>query len=121
MGLEDERLRELDHLIRAAHAEVGTLQFLLINAHERGINPAELGMHIANLGRQISLWECERRLFQRCIAESVQPVTDAPHHGESVRKSPRDRTVAPSRRAPSLEKSKSRQQTPEHLLGLLCV
>ena len=118
MGSEDERLRELDHLIRAAHAELGTLQFLLINAHERGINPAELGMRIANLGRQISLWECERRLFQRRIAESVQPETDAPHYRECVRESPRDRAVALSRRAPSLEKSNS---SPEHLLGLLCI
>lgn len=114
MGSEDERLQELDRLIRAAHAELGTLQFLLINAHEREINPAGLGMRIADLGRQISLWERERRLFQRRIAESAQPETDSLHHSESVHKSSGDRALS------SLKKSNSRQQTHEHLFGLLC-
>jgi len=42
MSPETERFRELDRLIRTAHAELGTLQLHLIAAHERQLNPAEL-------------------------------------------------------------------------------
>jgi len=64
---ENERLRELDQLIRAGYAEVGRLQLLLINAQERELDPAELAIQIANLGRQVSAWESERRLFNRRV------------------------------------------------------
>lgn len=67
MSSENERLRELDQLIRAGYAEVGRLQLLLINAQERELDPAELAIQIANLGRQVSAWESERRLFNRRV------------------------------------------------------
>jgi hypothetical protein len=60
MRQKKERLSELEGLIRAAHAEIGTLQFLLISAYENGLDPGELGIQIADLGRQISAWEKER-------------------------------------------------------------
>jgi len=65
MGSESERLKELGQLIRAGYAEVGRLQLLLINAQEHKLDPAELATQIANLGRQVSAWESERRLFNR--------------------------------------------------------
>ncbi len=72
---ETERSSELDHLIRTAHAELGTLQICLIAAHERQLNPAELGVRIANLGRRISAWKHERRFLRQCISELSTPIT----------------------------------------------
>jgi hypothetical protein len=112
MGSENGRLRELDHLIRAAHAELGTLQFLLINAHERKLNPAELGIRIANLGHHISVWKRERDFFSRHIPESSQPAIDPSQNNGSVPESPH------SRRPASLKKSNSRHQIREQAVSL---
>lgn len=78
MHSEIEKSRELDSWIRAAHAELGTLQILLINAHERELNPSELGLHIANLGRQISKWKHERLLLSSHSSECAQPAAIFP-------------------------------------------
>ena len=116
MGSANERLREFDHLIRAAHAELGTLQFLLINAHKQALNPAELGIRIANLGHQISVWKRERDVFSRHIPESAQPAIDPSQNNGSVPESARSRCSA------SRKKSNSRHHTRERAvsLDLLC-
>jgi hypothetical protein len=116
MGLANERLREFDHLIRTAHAELGTLQFLLINAHKQALNPAELGIRIAHLGHQISVWERERDIFSRHIPESAQPAIDPSQNNGSAPESTR------SRRPATLKKSNSRHQIHEQAvsLDLLC-
>lgn len=72
MRSQIEKYRELGALIRTAHAELGTLQFHLIEAHERELNPAELGVHIANLGRQISAWKGEQvSLFRHFVGKET--------------------------------------------------
>jgi hypothetical protein len=116
MGSANERLREFDHLIRVAHAELGTLQFLLINAHKQALNPAELGIRIAHLGHQISVWKRERDAFSRHISESAQPAIDPSQNNGSVPESARSRCSA------SRKKSNSRHQTRERAvsLDLLC-
>ena len=116
MNSANERLREFDRLIRTAHAELGTLQFLLLNAHERELNPAELGIRIATLGHQISVWKRERDFFSRHISEFAQPAMDPSQNNGSVPES------AHSRRPASLKKSNSRHQIHEQAvsLDLLC-
>lgn len=118
MSSDNERLRELDQLIRAAHAELGTLQFLLINAYERELNPAELGMHIANLGQQMYAWERERRRLPRQISEAVQPATVSPQDSELAPKPPRSKDAVRSRRAVSLKRTNSRHQTSDSAISL---
>jgi len=117
MSSENERLRELDQLIRAAHAELGTLQFLLISAHERELNPAELGIHIANLGRQVSEWESERRHFYRRAHELAQQ-TVLTNHNELAQEVPREGNTARPRRAASLKKSNSLRPSPDQAVPL---
>jgi len=68
MSPEIERLRELGSLMRAAHADLGALQIQLPEAHERKLNPAQLGIHIADLGRQISGWRREQKSLSRRIS-----------------------------------------------------
>lgn len=79
MNPDVERIRELGALIRAAHADLGKLQLRLIEAHARQFNPAELGIQIANLGRQMARWKREQEtLFRQIVldgaAESESPV-----------------------------------------------
>ena len=55
-------------MIRATQAELGARQIQLIEAHERNLNPAELGVEIAHLGRKISSWKREQEVLFRKIA-----------------------------------------------------
>lgn len=73
MNPETERLRELGSLIRAGHAELGTLQLQLMDAHERRFNPALLGVRIADLGREIAAWKREQKILFRHIAPEPDP------------------------------------------------
>lgn len=117
MSPENERLTELEYLIRTAHAELGTLQCLLINAYERELNPRELGLHIAGLGRQIAVWERERRLLPRHIPETVQLETDPASNG-GISEPARRKSSRRSRPGPLLNPSKSRHQSPEQTVSL---
>ena len=118
MGSENERIGELGHLIRAAHAELGTLQLLLINAYERELNPVELGLHIANLGHQIASWERERRLFVRHFSESAQPAMVPSNNNGFVPELARQSDTTNFRRAVSIKKSHSPHQAPEQPISL---
>ena len=68
MTPEVARYRELGRLIRAAQTELAERQSHLTEAHERELNPAELGVNIAQLGYQISLWKCEQEVLFGQIA-----------------------------------------------------
>lgn len=99
MSSEAERLKELDHLIRTTHAELGALQLHLITAHQRQVNPAQLGVHIANLGRQLSVWKHERRFLCRYIAERSRPICEVTLPASPKPEAPKTRRVARTRRA----------------------
>lgn len=78
MHAEIERYRELGALIRHAQAELGAKQICLVEAHQRNLDPAELGVHIANLGRQIARWKHEQiGLFRRIVGEEEAPLLSA--------------------------------------------
>ena len=68
MSADVKRYRELGNLIRASQTELGARQIQLLEAHERKLNPAELGVEIADLGRKISLWKREQEVLFRQIA-----------------------------------------------------
>ena len=68
MHSQIERYRELGALIRAAQAELRERQISLTEAHERELHPGELGVQIANLGRQIAMWKREQEGLFRDIA-----------------------------------------------------
>jgi len=68
MNSEIERFRELGRLVRTAQAELTARQFELMDAHERELNPIDLGLRIAHLGRQIAAWKREREILFRRIA-----------------------------------------------------
>lgn len=121
MSSENDRLTELDQLIRTAHAELGTLQFLLINAHERELNPAELGIRIANLGRQVSQWKSERRQWSRRVNEVAQEMVST-NHTEVGQETKSKVTAAVPRRTVSVKKSISPRPSvePTTPLGLQC-
>jgi len=68
MQSQIERYRELGALIRAAQAELGAQQIALIEANERALDPAKLGVRIANLGSQIAIWKREQESLFRHIA-----------------------------------------------------
>jgi hypothetical protein len=68
MRPEIERLRELGGLIRAGHAELGRLQLQLMEAYERQFNPAQLGVRIADLGREITAWKHEQKALLGRVA-----------------------------------------------------
>lgn len=65
MSIENTRLRELSSLIRTKQIEMEMLQLCLREAHARKLDPAQLGVHIADLGRQLSRWERERAFLLR--------------------------------------------------------
>lgn len=70
MSPEIQRLKELGGLIRAAQAELAVRLSDLTKAHEQGYNPAELGIDIANRGRQICAWQREQEnLFKQIVGE----------------------------------------------------
>lgn len=105
MSSEAERFRELDRLIRTAHAQLGTLQLHLIAAHERQVNPADLGIHIAELGRQLSAWKHERRFLCRHVAERSMPVVEAPIPANLAPETPKRRRLSRGRRVASGKKA----------------
>ncbi len=114
----NERRTELEHLIRNAHAQLGTLQCLLINAYERKLNPRELGLHIAGLGHQITVWERERVLLPRYLPEPAQPVTVLVPNSGAVSESSGRKSARRSRSARSLNPSTSRHQTPDQTISI---
>jgi hypothetical protein len=118
MSPENERLTELEYLIRTAHAELGALQCLLINAYERELNPRELGLNIAGLGRQIAVWEQERRLLPRHIPEPAQLETAPEPNGDGMSESSRRKSSRRSRRGLPLNPSNSRHQSAEQTVSL---
>ncbi len=78
MRSEIERYRELGALIRRAQAELGAKQVTLIEAHQRNLDPAELGIHIANLGQQIAGWRREQIvMFRRIVGEDEAALMSA--------------------------------------------
>lgn len=81
MSQEAEMFKEIDSLIRAAYAELGTLQLHLIEAHERELSPTELGIHIADLGRRISTWRRERESLSRSTSAPSKTTTNAAPDG----------------------------------------
>lgn len=115
---ENERRTELEHLIRNAHAQLGTLQCLLINAYERELNPRELGLHIAGLGHQITVWERERGLLPRHLPEPAQPVTVLVPNSGAVSESSGRKSIRRSRSARSRNPSTSRHQTPDQTISI---
>jgi hypothetical protein len=78
MRSQIERYRQLGAMIRAAHSELGALQVHLVEAHERGLDPGELGVRIARLGRQISVWKDEQvNLFRHIAGEETASMSAA--------------------------------------------
>jgi hypothetical protein len=105
------RYRELGALIRAAQAELGAYQIHLIEAHERALDPTQLGVHIADLGRQIAAWKTEQENLFRHIAgreetalmssahcsrflDRLKPEKNAKTPPEGIRDQPVDSCVA---------------------------
>lgn len=78
MLAEINRYRELGGLIRRVQAELGASQISLIEAHQRNLDPAALGVHIAHLGQQIAGWRRERiALFRRIVGEEADLISAA--------------------------------------------
>lgn len=75
MNPEIDRFRELGRLIRRARTELSARQTELIEAYERELDPVDLAIHIAQLGRQISLWKREREILFRRIAWDEETVS----------------------------------------------
>ena len=72
MSIENKRLKELAGLIRTKQIELETLQIFLREAYVRKLDPAELGVSIAELGRQLSGWEREWAFLFRERTEEEQ-------------------------------------------------
>lgn len=107
MNQENNPLRELDSQIRAAYAELGKLQLCLIEAHERELNPAQLGVRIANLGRQIATWKRERQLLSCSPSEFTKPSKEAATQSPCPDKASSARIAVGSQRAISPTKNRS--------------
>jgi hypothetical protein len=106
MSPETETFKELDSLIRAAYAELGKLQLHLIEAHERELSPAELGIHIADLGYRISTWKRERESLSRSLSALSKPTTDTAPDGGFPQKA--SSIATRSRHASSPQKDRTR-------------
>lgn len=107
MSQENSLLRRLDGQIRAAYAELGKLQLHLVEAHERQLNPAQLGVHIANLGRQIAAWKRERQGLSCNATEMTKPLKEVAPDGGCLNETSSARITVGSRRAASPAKSQS--------------
>lgn len=120
MNPEIERLRELGRLIRVAYAEVGTLQVKLIEAHARELNPAELGVQIANLGQQISAWKREQEALFRLIVLGEAVGSESPLYCSLIL----DRLNARQRRSLNARQTAQRPAVPtgsgDHADAVLC-
>jgi hypothetical protein len=107
MVQQNNLLRELDSQIRAAYAELGTLQLRLVDAHERELNAAQLGVCIANLGRQIAAWKRERQSLSCSASQFSTPAKEVPPHDRCPAKTANARVAVASLRAVAPTKNPS--------------
>ncbi|HUL11115.1 MAG TPA: hypothetical protein VLU73_02960 [Methylococcaceae bacterium] len=77
MSPEIERFREIGGLIRAGHAELRIFPPHLMDAYERRFNPAQLGVRIADLSREIAAWKRKQKALFRHIASDGASETES--------------------------------------------